>query len=88
MEEKKANMQELSMDEMDKVSGGGTLTVQGNGATVRNGPGKGYASNGKLTAGTQVNFTGTLSYNDKEGRTYYMIDSPLYGWVLGKDLGL
>ena len=37
---------------------------------------------------TVVNFTGTVLYNEQEGRSWYKINSPVTGWVLGADIGI
>ena len=82
------NMKELSMEELDKVSGGSQKVIRSRTATVYGGPGRQYAVNGKLGSGTVVNFGGTVSYNEQDGKTWYLINSPIYGWVTKQDLGL
>lgn len=82
------NMKELSMEELDKVSGGSQKTIRSRTAVVYGGPGRQYAVNGKLESGTVVNFGGTVSYNEQDGKTWYLINSPVYGWVTKQDLGL
>ena len=37
---------------------------------------------------TVVNFTGTVLYNEQEGRSWYKINSPVTGWVLGREIGI
>ena len=80
------NMYELNLDEMEKVTGGSSKTIISPKATVYQGPGKRYARVGMLNNGTIVNFTGTVNYNDDEGITYFLISSPIYGWVSQNDL--
>ncbi len=79
-------MKPLGLNDLEKASGGNAKTIQTAMAKVHSGPGKNYSLAGKLDNGTVVNFTGTVSYNDEEGRSWYQIDSPLYGWVLGGDI--
>ena len=84
------NKKPLSFDEMEQVSGGSSKTVHagGKGAPVRSGPGKNYHTVATLSSGIVVNFSGTVSYNDEENKSYYLINSPTYGWMTGKDLGI
>ena len=84
------NKNPLSLDEMEQVTGGSAKTVHahGKGAPVYSGPGKNYHQVRTLGGGTVVNFTGTVSYNDQENKTYYLINSPTYGWMTGADLGI
>ena len=81
------NMTPLGLDDMEKATGGSSKTITGN-AIVRSGPGMDYHQAGTLSSGIVVNFTGTVSYNDQENRSWYLISSPLYGWVLGTYIGL
>ena len=37
---------------------------------------------------TVVNFTGTVLFNDMEGRNWYKINFPVTDWVMGRDIGL
>lgn len=80
-------MKSLNLDEMEKVSGGSQKTVLTNGAEIRSGPGRNYTRVGTLSGGTQVNFTGQISYNDQESCSWYLISSPTYGWVRKNDIG-
>ena len=86
MEDKKA----LNSEEMNGVSGGilrEVNTHQTVDAVVRSGPGLMYGQIGSLKNGTQVNTTGNTSYNPMDGRTWYEINYPLYGWMAGSLLG-
>ncbi len=80
------NERELSMDEMEKVSGGSVKTVVVNGARVYSGAGKGFSVVGSLPVGAMVNFTGQVSYNSEESVTWFYINSPLSGWVKKNDI--
>jgi bacteriocin-like protein len=82
------NMNELNLNELENVTGGSTKTVQTRKAIVRSGPGLDFSQNGTLSHGTVVNFSGTVSYNNAEGQTWYLINSPVYGWVTKKELGV
>ena len=82
------HMHELNMNEMEIVSGGSRKEIRSRKATVYGGPGKEFSVNGVLSAGTIVNFSGSVSYNENDGHTWYLINSPVYGWVMKSDLGL
>ena len=82
------NKTPLSLDEMEKVSGGSQKTIHTRNAIVRIGPGSEYNQTGTLSQGTVVNFTGTVDYNNNDGKTWYLINSPMYGWVTKQDLGV
>ena len=82
------NIRELNLEEMDKVSGGANKTVMNGSATVRSGAGSNYPVTRILGRNTVVNFTGTVDYNDQEGRSWYQISSPVFGWVLGHEIGI
>ncbi len=80
----------LNEDELQNVSGGVTRTVdtkQPVDAVVRSGPGLNYPQTASLKSGTQVNTTGNTSVNGYDGRTWYEINYPLYGWMSGELLG-
>ena len=86
MEDKKV----LNSAEMDGVSGGVMRTVQTNmpvDAVVRSGPGMQHSQIGSLKNNTQVNTTGNSAYNPMDGRTWYEINYPIYGWMAGSLLG-
>lgn len=86
MSEKKA----LSSEDMNGVSGGVTRIVdtkRAMDAVVRSGPGTQYPQIASLKNGTQVNTTGNMSYNQIDGRTWYEINYPMYGWMAGSLLG-
>ena len=82
------NTKELNMKEMEQVTGGSSRTIQTGKAVVRGGPGLEFHSKGTLSKGTVVNFSGTVSYNNNDGRTWYLINAPIYGWVTKNDLGI
>jgi hypothetical protein len=82
----------LKSDELNGVTGGvsrivGTGTKQPMDADVRSGPGVTYPQIGSLRNGTSVNTTGNASYNPQDGRTWYEINYPMYGWMWGTLLG-
>jgi hypothetical protein len=80
----------LNSDELNGVSGGVSRIVdtkQPMDAVVRSGPGMTYPQIGSLRNGTQVNTTGNASYNPQDGRTWYEINYPMYGWMWGTLLG-
>lgn len=77
---------ELSPEEMDKVSGGSMKTIRPGGAIVRSGAGSKYPQIGRVNGGGRVNFTGAVSYNDEDGHSWYMISSPVRGWIRRFDI--
>jgi uncharacterized protein YraI len=80
----------LNAADLDSVSGGVMRTVDTKmalDAVVRSGPGTQYPEAGSLVNGTQVNTTGSTSYNALDGRTWYEINYPMYGWMAGSLLG-
>ena len=78
----------LSLEDMEKISGGAQKSVVTGSATVRSGAGSNYPVVRTLGYNTVVNFTGTVDYNDQEGRSWYKINSPVTGWVLGREIGI
>ena len=82
------SIRELNLEEMNKVSGGVQKWVMTGSATVRSGAGVNYPPCRTLGYNTVVNFTGTVSYNEQEGRSWYKINSPVTGWVLGREIGI
>ena len=82
------SIRELNLEEMNKVSGGVQKWVMTGSATVRSGAGVNYPPHRILGYNTVVNFTGTVSYNEQEGRSWYKINSPVTGWVLGREIGI
>ena len=82
------SIRELNLEEMNKVSGGVEKRVRTDSATVRSGPGVNYPPCRTLDYNTVVNFTGTVIYNEQEGRSWYKINSPVTGWVLGREIGI
>ena len=80
----------LTGKELDGISGGVMRTVNTGmalDAVVRSGPGMQYGQIGSLKNQTQVNTTGNTSYNPTDGRTWYEINYPMYGWMAGSLLG-
>ena len=80
----------LTGKELDGISGGVMRTVNTGmamDAVVRSGPGMQYGQIGSLKNQTQVNTTGNTSYNSMDGRTWYEINYPMYGWMAGSLLG-
>lgn len=89
MEERK-DPNVLEDGELDPVAGGVMRTVNTKmavDAVVRSGPGTQYPQAGTLSNGTQVNTTANSSYNALDGRTWYEINYPMYGWMAGSLLG-
>ena len=82
------DLRELTLDDMNKVSGGVQKTVVTGSTTVRTGPGVNYPPCRTLGYNTVVNCTSTVSYNEQEGRSWYKINSPVTGWVLGREIGI
>lgn len=82
------NVTPLSPEDMEKVSGGSAKTIQTRNAIVYAGAGTEYGSVGTLSYGTTVNFTGTVSYNDRENKSFYEISSPVHGWVTKEAIGV
>ncbi len=82
------NIRELNLEEMDMVSGGVQKTIVTHSATIRGGAGANYPVCRTLGYNTVVNFTGTVLYNEQEGRSWYKINSPVTGWVLGREIGI
>ena len=82
------SIRELNLEEMNKVSGGVQKTVVTGSAMVRSGPGTNYPPCRKLGYNTVVNFTGTVIYNEQEHKRWYKINSPVTGWVLGREIGI
>ena len=82
------SIRELNLEELNKVSGGVQKTVVTGNATVRSGAGVNYPPCRTLGYNTVVNFTGTVFYNEQEGRSWYKINSPVTGWVLGREIGI
>ena len=82
------SIRELNLEEMNKVSGGVQKKIVTGSATVRSGAGTNYPVSRTLGYNTVVNFTGTVIYNEQEGRSWYKINSPVTGWVLGREIGI
>ena len=82
------SIRELNLEEMNKVSGGVQKKIVTGSATVRSGAGTNYPVCRTLGYNTVVNFTGTVIYNEQEGRNWYKINSPVTGWVLGREIGI
>ena len=82
------NMTPLSFDDMEKVVGGASKTIQTKSAIVFAGPGTSYGQITSLPKNTTVNFTGNITYSDADGMSFYEINSPLYGWVTKRSLGV
>ena len=82
------DMRSLSMEDMEKVSGGNSKVIRNKSAIVRSGAGDNYSVVRTLDSGTVVSITGTVTYNDRENKTWYEIISPVYGWVTRYDIGV
>ncbi len=85
-----AEKKSLNEAELNDVSGGVSRTVNTNmamDAVVRSGPGFNYPQVASLKNGTQVNTTGNTSSNGMDGKVWYEINYPVYGWMAGTLLG-
>ena len=78
----------LSPEEMEKATGGATKTVTRDGAEVHIAASRKSPLVGQLMTGMPVNFTGTVSYNEEDGYTWYQISSPVSGWMMKRDIGV
>ena len=82
------NLKALNLDELENATGGELVnTGSSQNAVVRSGPGKGFPQIGSLKNGTRVVTTGESVDNFDDGRTWYEISSPLYGWIAGSLIG-
>ena len=81
-------MKPLSLDDMEKVSGGRTKTVTHDGAEVRQQAARSSALLGTQSSGTQVYFCGQVSYNNDDGYSWYQVSAPICGWMKGRDIGI
>ena len=87
LSEKKTGML-LTDDELKKVNGGARRTVHNDSANygyIRSGPGLKYDVVAQVNNGEHVNTTGDTKKVD--GCTWYQIDSPVNGWIVGSVLG-
>ena len=76
----------LPDEALDSVAGGATRFVEmySNAlATIRTGPSLSSGKAGFVRNGAQVNTTGEVSENPREGITWYKIDFPVRGWIDG-----
>ena len=84
-----ADFEKLSIEALDSISGGDARMVNTGRnveAVVRSGAGFAYPQIAALKNGTFANITGRSVRND--GRTWYEINTPVYGWIAGGILGL
>ncbi len=80
----------LNEDELQNVSGGASRTVNTGTtqpAVVRSGAGTNFSQIASLPSGTQVNTTGNVASNGMDGRTWFEINYPVYGWIAGSLIG-
>ena len=93
------NQRELSLDEMNEVSGGTTRVIQtgiiGQNAAIRQGPSKGTKQIASLENGTQVEtLTDILEWDDEAGRFFVEIaftdkyGKQRTGWVASSIVGM
>ncbi len=78
----------LTDDELEKVNGGAQRSVYNDRADygiIRSGPGLEYDVVARVNNGVHVNTTGNTKKAD--GHTWYEIDSPGYGWIVGELIG-
>ena len=81
-----SSMQKLNDDELNNVIGGATRYINthtGSNAVVRSDAGKEFDQVASLANGTRVNTTGETVENFSDGRIWYEIDYPVYGWIAG-----
>lgn len=84
------SLNQLTDEELDHINGGAVRYVYNSAissSVVRSGPGITYGQIGSLNNGVKVHTTGMTHYNPQDGRTWYEIDFPLYGWIAGSLLG-
>ena len=84
-ETKKLNEKELDVI----VAGDGHITETGTvglDAIIRSGPGFEYPEVLSVVNGTWVNTTGEVHRAD--GRTWYCVNVPCYGWIAGSIIGM
>ncbi len=86
----KLKAKRLDNSDMEKVSGGLTRNVA-TGADVdgivRSGPGMEYGEIGLVANHSEVRTTGNIMYNERDGKNWYEIDYPVFGWMAGDLLG-
>ena len=85
------DMNKMNVEALENVAGGewrqvNTRTVQN--GVLRCGPGTSYERITSYPNGTWVTTTGRSKYNPDDGRTWYELDSPDYGWTAGRIVGL
>ena len=80
----------LTDAELEGISGGLTRNVA-TGADVdgivRGGPGMEYGEIGSVANHSEVRTTGNIRYNEIDGKNWYEIDYPIFGWMAGDLLG-
>ena len=81
----------LTDDELERVNGGAKRTVStefiGVSGVVCAGPGLEYGQIGSVDDGDIVVTTGYDIRNAVDGKTWYEIKEPIYGWVAGGLIG-
>ena len=78
----------LEDEQMDQVIGGVTRTVNTHTdakAVIKSGAGIACEQVALLGNGTRVNTTGETC--EKDGKTWYKIDYPVDGWIVGSKIG-
>ena len=84
-------MNKINVEALENIAGGewrqvNTRTVQN--GVLRCGPGTSYERITSYPNGTWVTTTGNVRKNDVDGRTWYELCSPDYGWMAGRILDL
>lgn len=82
----------LTDDELERVNGGAIRPVDTGlfkcvRGVVRAGPGLEYGQIGSIDHGDYVVTTGNDIRNAVDGKTWYEIKEPIYGWVAGELIG-
>ena len=86
-----ADMNKINVNDLENVAGGekrqvNTKTTQN--GVLRAGPGTSFERVTSYPNGTWVTTTGNVSKNREDGRTWYELCSPDYGWMAGRILDL
>jgi bacteriocin-like protein len=86
-----AAFEKINDDMLENVVGGHQHVINthtGQKAVIRSSPSLNSAKKTSLSNGQVVNVCGEGVFNYDDGRTWYPIDSPLKGWVVGRSVGL
>jgi hypothetical protein len=91
--EKMATFEKLRDEQLEDVVGGVSYscvinTHSDSNAVIRKSPALKSGRKTSLPNNTVVNVCGDGVYNFDDGRTWYPIDKPLKGWIVGRSIGL